>query len=161
MQIFQSMILLLITSLYSQATWAVFGFLKVTVNGSVESRPCKINDGKPIEIDFNNVLAADIENEFYKRKMDYTLTCPATASSSLLLKFTGDSAGFDRRYLKTSVENLGVLFKAENNNIYMGNTFGFDYRTLPNLYVVLMKKENADLPSGAFNATATMQVNYN
>lgn len=161
MLIFRGVLLFLIVSFLSPAVWAVSGFLKVTVNGSVESRPCKINDGKPIEVNFNDVLTTRIENENYKEKMDYTLDCKATGDPSMSLKFTGDSAGFDTRYLQTSVTNLGVLFKTSNTNIYMTKPFQFNYKTKPELYAVLVKKSGATLPTGAFNATATMQVYYN
>lgn len=161
MLIFRGVILFLCMSFLSPSAWAVSGFLKVTVSGSVESRPCKINDGKPIEVNFNDVMTTRIENENYKQKMDYTLDCKTTGNPNMSMKFTGDNAGFDTRYLKTSVTNLGVLFKAEDNNIYMGNSFQFKYETPPALYAVLVKKSGSALPTGTFNATATMQVYYN
>lgn len=161
MLIFRGVILFLCMSFLAPSVWAVSGFLRVTVNGSVESRPCKVNDGKPIEVNFNDVLTTRIENENYKQKMDYTLDCKTTGNPNMSVKFTGESAGFDTRYLKTSVTDLGVLFKATDNNIYMGSSFPFKYETPPELYVVLVKKSGAILPSGGFNATATMQVYYN
>lgn len=161
MFIIRGVILFLFVSFLSSAAWADSGFLKITVKGSVIARPCKVNDGKPIEINFNDVLSTRIENENYKQKMDYTLSCKTAGNPKMSVRFTGDSAGFDSRYLKTSITNLGVLFKAGSSDIYMGRGFSFDYKTPPDLYVVLVKKSGATLPGGAFSATATMQVSYN
>ena len=66
MLIFRGVILFLCMSFLAPSVWAVSGFLRVTVSGSVESRPCKINDGKPIEVNFNDVMTTRIENENYK-----------------------------------------------------------------------------------------------
>ncbi|MDO5405095.1 MAG: fimbrial protein [Proteus sp. (in: enterobacteria)] len=161
MLIFRGVILFLCMSFLAPSAWAVSGFLKVTVSGSVESRPCKINDGKPIEVNFNDVMTTRIENDNYKQKMDYTLNCKTTGDPSMSLKFTGDGAGFDTRYLQTSVTDLGVLFKTTDTNIYMKTPFQFNYQTRPELYAVLVKKSGATLPTGSFTATATMQVYYN
>lgn len=161
MFIFRGIMFFLFMSFLVPSSWAISGFLKVTVSGSVESRPCKVNDGKPIEVNFNDVMTTRIENENYKQKMDYTLECQTLDDPSMSMKFTGDAAGFDTRYLKTSVTDLGVLFKSADTNIYMTKPFSFNYKTKPELYAVLVKKSGAILPSGAFNATATMQVFYN
>lgn len=161
MLIFRGVILFLLVSFLSPMAWSASGFLKVTVTGSVQSRPCKVNDGKPIEIDFNDVMTTRIENENYKQKMDYTLVCDTKGNPNLSIKFIGDGADFDTRYLQTSVSNLGVLFKTTDTNIYMMKPFQFSYNSKPDLYAVLVKKSGAALSAGAFNATATMQVNYN
>lgn len=157
MNITRRIIFFIFLSLLSSSVWAISGFLKLNVNGSVEASPCSINNGQTIDVDFNDVYIDKIEGEYYKRKIDYNINCKSGGNPKFLMTFDGDRDGY---YLKTNIDNLFISFKNGNEDFSMGSGIAINYKTPPDIYAVLIKKKGANLRSGEFYAHATMNLMY-
>lgn len=136
------------------------GYLNVSIKGSVLAKPCSINNGQTIEIDFGDVMTTRIQDEFYKQPIDYTVSCTSGVQPKLNIFVDGLSASFNQNLLKTSVDDLAVLFKAGTNDFPLKSKLGFSFTSPPELAVVLVKKSGADLPAKRFTANATLKVEY-
>lgn len=51
------------------------GFLYIDIKGEVLSKPCTINNGQTIEIDFGDVMTTRVQGEVYKEPIEYTVSC--------------------------------------------------------------------------------------
>lgn len=136
------------------------GYLYVEVRGEVLARPCSINNGQPIEVDFGEVMTTRIEGELYKQPLEYQVTCAGGTKPNLNMFIEGVSSAFDQRYLKTDVDGLAVLFKANSEDFPVKRKHAFSFDTPPKLYAVLVKQSGADLPARKFTANATLKVEY-
>ncbi|KPD03594.1 fimbrial protein [Moellerella wisconsensis] len=137
------------------------GFLDVKISGEVLARPCTINDGEMITVDFKDVLYNDIENENYIKKIDYSVNCKGAVNPAMRVSIKGVGTLFDDQLLKTSMDDLGVAFKAGSNRFSIKNKINFYYKNPPILYAILVKNSNGGtLPGGPFHANATLQVEY-
>ncbi len=65
--------------------------VKVTV---VAPPPCVINDGRPIEVEFGDVMTTRVDGDNYKMPVNYTLSC------------TGDTANAMKLQIKAMVPRL-------------------------------------------------------
>lgn len=157
MNITRRILFFIFLSLLSSSVWAVSGYLKLNVNGSVEAAPCSINNGQTIDVDFNDVYIDKIKNEYYKRKIDYNINCKSSGNPEFLMSILGDDEGY---YLKTNNDNLLIAFKNGNESFEMRHGIFINYKTQPEIYAVLTKKKGANLRSGKFYAYATMQLIY-
>ncbi|MDD9339845.1 MAG: fimbrial protein [Providencia heimbachae] len=136
------------------------GFLYVDVKGEVLAKPCSINNGQAIEIDFGDVMTTRVQDEFYKEPINYTVSCKDGIQPKLNIFIDGISSAFDQRLLKTSVDNLAVLFKADTSDFPLRNKRSFNFASPIKLDAVLVKKSGTDLPAKSFTATATIKVEY-
>ncbi len=136
------------------------GFLYIDVKGEVLAKPCSINNGQAIEIDFGDVMTTRVQDEFYKEPINYTVSCKDGVQPKLNIFIEGISSAFDQRLLKTSVDNLAVLFKADTTDFPLRNKRNFNFANPIKLDAVLVKKSGTDLPAKSFTATATIKVEY-
>ena len=136
------------------------GYLNVKIKGEVIAKPCSINNGQAIEIDFGDVMTTRIQDEFYKQPIDYTVSCTSGVQPKLNIFVDGVSASFNQNLLKTSIDDLAVLFKAGTNDFPLKSKRVFNFTSPPELAVVLVKKSGADLPAKRFTANATLKVEY-
>ncbi|MGF7410983.1 fimbrial protein [Providencia alcalifaciens] len=153
-------VLLISSTLYTSGTFGFSGYLYVEIKGVVLSKPCQINNGQAIEVDFGDVMTTRAEGEVYKQPMDYTITCKDGVQPKLNMYIDGVPAVFDQRALKTSVDNLGVLFKADTSDFPLKSKRTVNFASPTKLFAVLVKKSGADLPAKAFTANATLKVEY-
>ncbi|MGJ3355859.1 fimbrial protein [Providencia sp. Je.9.19] len=151
---------LFLLALNATSAFGFSGFLYVEVKGEVLARPCSINGGQTIEIDFGDVMTTRVQDEFYKQPFDYTVTCKDGSKPKLNIFVDGVAATFDQRLLKTSVNELGVLFKADTNDFPLKSRRSFSFANPPALAAVLVKKSGAELPAKSFTANATLKVEY-
>lgn len=130
--------------------------IKVTV---VEP-PCTINDDRPIEIDFGDVLTTRVDGTNYRMPVNYTLSCPGAESKGMKLQVQGAPASFDGNLLQTSVTGLGIGLQQGNGSLRVNDWVNFTYPGKPELWVVPVKQLGATLPAGVFTAAASMKVEY-
>lgn len=132
----------------------------VNINVNIVAVPCVINNDKPIEVDFGNVLPTKVDGVNYRVPVNYTLSCPGGEYKALKLQVQGAPAGFDGKYLQTSVTVLGVELQQGSHVISVNDWVSFTYPNKPELWVVPVKQSGATLPVGYFTATASMKVDY-
>lgn len=144
----------------SSAAFSFAGFLYVEVKGEILARPCTINNGKAITINFGDVYSKDIDGETYIQDINYNVECKGALNPTMKLGIIGSSALFNDELLKTSIDDLGVAFKVNKKNLAIKDKISFRYKKPPKLSAFLVKKNNADLPGRAFSASAILQVEY-
>lgn len=149
----------------STAAFADYGenTATVTVNVTIVTSPCEINNNQQIDIDFGSSIAVtDVAAGLVQRNIDYTLDCSsADQSKTLVMKITGPGATFNTDELQTNIPQLGIGFTADGSEYALNTPLPFaSADTKPALVAKLMQQDNARLPTGNFTAGATMTVEY-
>lgn len=128
----------------------------------IEPPPCTINNGKDIDVDFGtDLLTTRVDGINYEKMVPYTIECNVDAKSNLLkLQLTGTGAGFDSTVLATQKMDLAVELRNSGTKMPLNTWVNFVYPTTLVLTAVPVKRANSELTGGAFNATGTMQVDY-
>ncbi|EOV8484583.1 fimbrial protein [Klebsiella aerogenes] len=135
--------------------------LNVKVHVTVISPPpCKINDDKPIEVDFGDVMTTRIDGNNYRMPINYSLDCKDSTGKSFRLQISGSSASFDNKVLLTNIQTLGVELQQMGNKISVNEWIEFVYPAKPELWAVPVTKRGSKLPGGEFTAGATLRLDY-
>lgn len=131
--------------------------IKVTV---VAPPPCTINDERPIEVEFGDVMTTRVDGKNYRMPVNYTLTCKEGSSNALKLQVYGNGASFDSTMLKTNKTGLGIELRQGDSKRAVNSWLNFTYPDKPELWVVPVKQSGVTLRGGEFTAGATMKVAY-
>lgn len=139
----------------------------VSLRGTlIEPPPCRINDGNKIEVNFTDrVGIKKIDGINYRTTMSYQITCePGTTNSNWLLSLTlkGDLALFDteKSAIQTDVAGLGIKVYQEGSAFELDKPINITLLSPPLLEAVPIKNPTIELTEGPFNATATLQAEY-
>ncbi|WP_080695290.1 fimbrial protein [Pantoea ananatis] len=130
--------------------------VKVTV---VAPPPCVINDDRPVEVEFGDVMTTRVDGSNYRRPVNYTLSCTGT-SNAMKLQVKGNGAAFDVTVLQTSKTGLGIKLLQGDSKLAVNSWLNFTYPNKPELWAVPVKQAGATLTGGEFSAGATMAVDY-
>lgn len=126
-----------------------------------ELPPCKINDDKPIEVNFGNeVVTTRVDGSNYRMAVNYGVTCTGQSSSAMKIQIQGTGAGFDSTVLQADKTDLGIALFNNDKKLALNTWLNFTYPTFPKLEAVPVKKTGATLVAGAFKAGALMIVDY-
>nr|WP_181375186.1 fimbrial protein [Pectobacterium carotovorum]ALG88630.1 Minor fimbrial protein PrsF precursor [Pectobacterium carotovorum] len=131
--------------------------IKVTV---MAPPPCVINDDRPIEVEFRDVMTTRVDGDNYKMPVNYTLSCPDAPSNAMKLQVKGTGATFDGTVLQTNKAELGIELRQGDTKLAVNDWLNFTYPNKPKLWAVPVKQSGATLTGGEFSAGATMAVNY-
>lgn len=131
--------------------------VKVTV---VKPPPCTINDDRPIEVDFGDVMTTRVDGNNYKMPVNYTLSCSDASSNAMKLQVNGNGASFDGTVLRTDKTGLGVELRQGDNKLAVNSWLNFTYPQKPEIWAVPVKQNGTTLTGGEFTAGATMKVAY-
>ncbi|QXX97750.1 fimbrial protein [Serratia marcescens] len=131
--------------------------VKVTV---VKPPPCTINDDRPIEVDFGDVMTTRVDGNNYKMPVNYALSCPDAWSNAMKLQVNGNGASFDGTVLQTNKTGLGIELRQGDNKLAVNSWLNFTYPQKPELWAVPVKQSGTTLTGGEFTAGATMKVAY-
>ncbi|MFZ4835158.1 fimbrial protein [Rouxiella sp. Mn2063] len=151
--------------LVPQQLYAVQGN-KIAVSVTIVAKPCKINDGQIISIDFGNdvmttkVDVSSVAAPYKKIPINYTIT-GCKGSSALKMTISGDAPIFDGQLLKTDNKHLAIKIMKEDGQIFPINTpLKFTYPNTPKLFAAPIKRQGSTLVGMIFSASATMKVEY-
>ncbi|MFJ3264863.1 fimbrial protein [Serratia liquefaciens] len=147
--------LLVVTPLSVMALTTVT--VKVTI---VSPPPCTINDDRPIEVDFGEVMTTRVDGNNYRMPVNYTLSCVEAASNAMKLQVRGSGAGFDGTVLRTNQTGLGIELRQDDKKLAVNSWLNFTYPKKPELWAVPVKQGGATLSGGEFTAGATLSVAY-
>jgi type 1 fimbria pilin len=131
--------------------------VKVTVTAPP---PCIINDDRPIEVAFGEVMTTRVDGGNYTMPVDYTLSCTDASDKTVLLWVAGTGAAFDSTVLKTNVPGLGIKLLQDEKPLPIYMAVKFTYPNKPALYAVPVKQSGVTLTTGEFSAAATLSVMY-
>ncbi|HDH0696926.1 TPA: fimbrial protein [Klebsiella aerogenes] len=131
--------------------------VKVTV---MAPPPCVINDDRPIEVEFVDVMTTRVDGDNYKMPVNYTLSCTGGTSNAMKLQVKGTGAAFDATVLQTNKAELGIELRQGDSKLAVNDWLNFTYPNKPELWAVPVKQSGATLTGGEFSAGATMAVDY-
>jgi type 1 fimbria pilin len=123
--------------------------------------PCVINSGTTLNVPFgNDLLTSRVDGVNYRRDVPYTVTCDSPFSNALTLELKGTGASFDSGVLMTRKADLGVKLFVNGVAWPLNRTVNFTYPNFPVVQAVPVKRAGSTLTGGAFDATATLVVDY-
>ena len=123
--------------------------------------PCVINSGNTLVVPFGNDLQTSrVDGVNYRRDVPYTVTCDSPYSNALTLALNGTGAAFDSRVLSTRKPDLGVKLFVNGADWPLNTRVNFTYPNFPVVQAVPVKRAGSQLTGGAFDATATLVVDY-
>ncbi|MDW5512097.1 fimbrial protein [Serratia proteamaculans] len=131
--------------------------VKVTV---VAPPPCVINDDRPIDVEFGDVMTTRVDGDNYKMPVNYTLSCTGGTSNAMKLQVKGIGAAFDATVLQTNKAELGIELRQGDSKLAVNDWLNFTFPNKPELWAVPVKQRGATLTGGEFSAGATMAVDY-
>ena len=123
--------------------------------------PCVINSGSTLNVPFgNDLLTSRIDGVSYRRNVPYTVRCDSPFSNALTLELKGTGAAFDNRVLVTRKADLGVKLFVNGADWPLNTAVNFTYPNVPVVQAVPVKRAGSKLTGGAFDAAATLVVDY-
>ncbi|MBH2681290.1 fimbrial protein [Serratia marcescens] len=124
--------------------------------------PCVFDGNKPIEVNFGDeVLTTRIDGGNYRMPIAYSLSCSGQGKNAMKLQIAGNGASFNSQLLQTNVNGLGIALLRNGTRIPLNSWQSFTYSTtLPVLEAVLVRQVGVELPTGEFNASATLRADY-
>ncbi|WP_300635139.1 fimbrial protein [Pseudomonas sp.] len=123
--------------------------------------PCVINGGGTLDVPFGNDLQTSrVDGVNYRRDVPYTVTCSSPFSNALTLELKGTAAAFDHQVLATRKPDLGVRLFVNGADWPLNRTVNFTYPNFPVVQAVPVKRAGSQLTGGAFDASATLVVDY-
>ncbi|AJJ18274.1 MULTISPECIES: fimbrial protein [Yersinia] len=129
----------------------------------INPAPCVINGGNTIDVPFGENLGVNkIDGTNYTKAVPYSVTCGA-AIPGMDLGLTIISASvttFDATALQTNIPNLGIRLLKNGVPFALNTRVVYDNNNPPVFQVVPVKASGATLSEGAFEATATLLVDY-
>lgn len=131
--------------------------VKVTV---LVPPPCTINDDRPIEVEFGDVMTTRVDGNNYRMPVNYSLICTGGSSNAIKIQVQGSGASFDSTVLQTNRAGLGIELQRGNNKLAVNSWLNFNYPDKPELWAVPVKQNSVALTGGEFTAGATMKVAY-
>lgn len=131
--------------------------VKVTV---LAPPPCVINDDRPIDVEFGDVMTTRVDGDNYKMPVNYTLSCTGGTTNAMKLQVKGTGAAFDATVLRTNQTGLGIELRQGDSKLAVNDWLNFTYPNKPELWAVPVKQRGATLKWGEFSAGATMAVDY-
>ncbi|CAI8791646.1 fimbrial protein [Pseudomonas serboccidentalis] len=129
----------------------------------IEPPPCTINDGQTIDVDFGDRLGINkIDGINYLQSVNYTVKCEEGAGAwDMSLTVSGVATSFDKAAVQTNKKQLGLRLLQDGKPFILDTPIPIDPEHLPVLEVVPVQQPDAGaLTEGAFEATATLQTDY-
>lgn len=159
----QSVLAVLGSSLLCMAPVHASNMLTINIQGTVFTGPaCVItgNAANRIDVGFGTTVRIDmIDGINYQQPIPFTVSCTGSPTT-LSFKFSGNpGASFDPNVLATNINDLGVrLLKPDGTHLNLNEVFDASVIAAPNFMAVPVKATGANLPTGAFGASATLTV---
>lgn len=133
-------------------------------HGTLISPPnCTINNDQTIDVEFGNMLINKIDGTCYAQNVPYEITCDSTVrdeAMAMTLTLSGSVSDFNQAAVNTSVAGLGIELRQNDQPFTLGSTIKVNEQSIPVLKAIPVKKSGASLTEGGFDATATLQVDY-
>ncbi|EDV8625631.1 fimbrial minor subunit StfF [Salmonella enterica] len=133
-------------------------------HGTLISPPnCTISHNQTIEVKFGNMLISKIDGTRYAQNVPYEITCDSAVrddTMTMTLTLSGSVTDFNQAAINTSVAGLGIELRQNDEPFTLGSTITVNEQSAPVLKAIPVKKSGDSLTEGDFDATATLQVDY-
>ncbi|MGR2706451.1 exotoxin [Pseudomonas sp. IB20] len=127
----------------------------------IAAPPCVINSGGTLDVPFgNDLLTSRIDGVNYRRAVPYTVVCDSPFNNAMTLELKGTAASFDRNVLLTRKPDLGVKLFVNGADWPLNTAVNFTHPNFPTVQAVPVKRAGSTLTGGAFDAAATLVVDY-
>ncbi|HHQ4308821.1 TPA: fimbrial protein [Serratia fonticola] len=128
----------------------------------IEPPPCKINDGGQVDVNFGERVGVNkVDGVNYLMAMDYRIICePGVSGLDMTLTLSGLPTGYDDAAIKTDRADLGIRVLQNGQPFTLDKPIDIDPNNPPTLEAVPVKTPGATLNEGTFEATATLQAQY-
>lgn len=135
--------------------------LTVVINAAP---PCTVTGGT---VEFGDVMTTNVDGTNYQQAVGYSLSCTGRISDFLKLQFQGTAITINgESVLQTDVPGLGIRLQnaADKSLITPGSATWLPFQYTggdgPAIQAVPVKSNGVTLTGGAFNAGATLVVDY-
>ncbi|MGG4610148.1 fimbrial protein [Providencia sp. Me31A] len=139
----------------------------VNISATIMVTTCNIasteGDNRDINIDFNDIIVSNVNGDNYIKNIPYKVNCSGGANDNpaLEISFTGASANFNNRLLKTSEDNLGLQLNVDDKKIGLSDIIKFNYKSPPKLSVMpIIGNASAIKQGGEFTSTVIINLGY-
>lgn len=133
-------------------------------SGTLIERPtCTVNNEETIEIRFGDVAIDKIDGSNYLKTIGLYVYCDGPNKDNVFMEtvtFGGTATDFNPAAIDTDVEGLGIEIRQNGTPLAVGDVLKFADLDFPTLQAVPVKKSGVSLPEGAFEAWATVKVEY-
>lgn len=139
------------------------GSTEIHLKGNLVRPPeCSINDGELLVVDFGSSVSINkINGENYKIPVKYNISCQnAIDNMKLKLSIYGNSASFNEELLATNIDELGIIFYANDRKTPINSDFFINPALPPKLIATPIKKDGSELRTGLFESSATLRAEY-
>lgn len=133
---------------------------RLTISGEVYATPpCIINENRPINVPFGDVVIASIDGVYKTTSLVYSWTCKE--APGLRIKFSGNYSTNIWPLLEVpEKDNLGIQIKVDDNPIEINTWLKINNFRQPRLEAVLVKKKGGKIKPGPFRSSATLEIDY-
>lgn len=153
---------LLLLGLGSFNVFADISAVNVNVNVTIEANNCRINENKPVTVEFGTVLVDQITKA--TAKVPITIACDIVPSGTLSMAINGTASSFNKQALQTDISGLGITLSSPKSEVLELNTyydvskyFGLTSKTGSfDLMAHITQDDKVTLSGGEFNASATL-----
>ena len=123
---------------------------------------CTINNNELIEVPFGDNLGIHkIDGVNYMQPVDYHLECEENRHDwTLQLKVSGSPSDLDSAAIATNLTDLAIYLQLDNSPLTLNEWYPISAEAPPKMTAVPIKRAGSTLPAEAFDATATLQVEY-
>jgi type 1 fimbria pilin len=133
----------------------------------MEFPPCKINDGKVIEINFGEIGVGKVTNNGSDSSLRKLVLFEIDCQDKLFIRYLGIPTSFDNAAVQSSVPDLGIQMQLARDNAFTPIVIGQGWVREAGssgantaVWALPVKKIGAELSVGSFEATATLQLEY-
>lgn len=128
----------------------------------IEAPGCVIEQGRVLDIDFGESLGVSrIDGTNYRQAIDYRLECQADPKErTVVLSVHGTATGFDSAAIQTDMPDLGIRLLRDGEPFELDAPLPIDPLHPPVLEAVPVQRPGTHLEEGSFDATATLQADY-
>lgn len=130
----------------------------------IDSPPCTINKGEPVEIDFGDVGVNKVDGQNYAQTFTIMYDCEGL-STNMVLRYLGTATTFDTAAVQSNITNFGIQLQHQKDGVttpfVVGNVLRIPSYLGGSTFVATpVKKAGAELQEGAFTSAATLQLEY-
>ncbi|MFP7326997.1 fimbrial protein [Serratia marcescens] len=125
--------------------------------------PCSINSGNVVAVDFSQRVGINnVDGSNYRQAVNYRIDCdsPGALPWEMTLILKGNATTFDGAAVQTSNGNLGIRVYQNNVPFTINSGIKIDPANPPRLEAVPVARPGSTLREGVFEATATLQAEY-
>lgn len=123
---------------------------------------CTINNNELIEVPFGDNLGVNkIDGVNYTQPVDYHLECEKNSHDwTLQLNVSGAPSDLNSAALATNLADLAIYLALDGTPLTLNEWYPISADAPPKMTAVPIKRAGSTLPAEAFEATATLQVEY-